>query len=375
MTLTEILNKFKLNGKIVKIEPCGNGRINKTFKVTTHNVNNDTDYKYILQRINTDLFTKPKELMKNIENVTSFIEKNKSKSSKMQVIKIIKNNNGANYIETPDGCFRVYEYIENSVSHDSCIGNPRLFEDCGRIFGEFQSILDKFDASNLYETIPNFHNTKLRYETFLKAIASADAKRLKDAKTYIVELRHYGETLGLASKIVDKLENHTLPLRVTHNDTKLNNVAFDRNTDEAIAVLDLDTIMPGAICYDYGDALRSGCNTENEESIDFKNINFNKELFESFTSGYLKSASNFLTKEEVDSLIDGAMVITFELSLRFLTDFLQNDIYFGAKQYDSNLNRAINQLSLLNKMKENEDYMKNFVSSEYKKYSLETQNL
>ena len=357
-----ILSQFKLNGNILSIEPCGSGRINKTFKVVTYN---NGRHEYILQRINTDLFTEPQKLMENIENVTSFLKNNKPQNSNMEILSVVKTRRDENFVSSFSGTYRIYDYIKNSVSYNSCENNTNLFQDCGRIFGEFQYILDKFDASKLYETIPDFHNTKKRYEAFLSSIQSTTLDRLKLAKNTIIEFRQFGETLNLANLIVDKLASGELPMRVTHNDTKLNNVAFDKTTNKATAVLDLDTIMPGAICYDFGDAIRYGCNTCSEESIDFGKINFNRELFEKFTRGYLKEASKFLTKNEVDSLVDGAMVMTFELGLRFLTDFLNGDTYFGAKYYENNLDRAKNQLALLFKMKENETYMKNFVDNEY----------
>ena len=406
--LLEVANQFNLMGKVVSITACGSGRINKTFKVVTFD--GPKEYNYILQRINTALFTEPDKLMNNIALVTDFAQKyidqqeskdralkkffsvtrpimsatsqyvymptdpeelsftwlmKKMMEEPMEVLKIIKTKKGSNFYNGKIDAYRIYEFVPNSITYDSCVGHPELFEDCGRIFGEFQSLLRDFDASQLYETLPNFHNTKIRYQKFLNAISMADQKRYRDAKETIKNFAFFGVNCNLNNVLVDQLENGDIPLRVTHNDTKLNNVAFSKQTGKAIAVLDLDTVMPGAVCYDFGDAIRFGCNTEEEESTNFKAIDFNKELFKSYVKGYLSKASGFLTEKEVDSLVDGAMVMTYEVGLRFLTDFLENDVYFGSKYYSNNLNRAKNQLALLTKMAENEKWMRNVVKAEY----------
>lgn len=368
LQLVDVLKNFKIDGEVFSIVPCGSGRMNKTFKVLVNGESGTSEY--ILQRINTDTFTNPERLMRNIELVTNFA-KTHSTDNSVKVLNIVKTNNNKNFYKNSGGAFRVYDFVPNSVTYNSCIENPSLFYESGKIFGAFQSLLRDFDASQLIETIPNFHNTKLRYEALQKAIEGASPERLRDAKEVIEFYKSFGETSGrnLNNLIVDQVENGLLPVRVTHNDTKLNNVAFDVSSNKAVAVLDLDTVMPGPVCYDFGDAIRFGCNSHDEESTDFKNIKFNCDLFKTYTQGYISQAHTFLTKPEVDSLVDGALVMTYEVGLRFLTDFLNNDTYFGANYYDNNLNRSINQLALLTDMCKHEQEMHEIVDDEYARFS------
>ena len=362
----DIAKEFNLQGEVIDVFKCGNGRINKTFKIET--LDNDSKiHEYILQRINTKLFTDPDSLMNNIELVTEFVKKRtKETGSKMSVLSIVKTYDGKNYFKNYDGnCYRIYDYIKNSRSIDSCADNPELFYECGKIFGEFQNMLRDFDAKQLVEVIPNFHNTRKRYDDFTKAISSCvNLDRLEKAKDTISAYIYFAEEHKLPYDLCDQLEKGVLPLRVTHNDTKLNNVAFSKNSNTALAVLDLDTVMPGAVCYDFGDAIRFGCNTEDEESTDFEAIDFNKELFTQYVKGYLSATHDFLTEAEILSLPKGALTMTFECGMRFLTDYLNNDVYFGAKYEDNNLNRAINQLTYLNKLIQNERAMYGIIQEE-----------
>ena len=359
-----IFKNFNVSGNVTDISPCGSGRVNKTFKVCV--LDKEHKSEYILQRINTKAFLNPEGLMKNIELVTDFAKSNSSDET-VKVLNIIKTKQGKNFMSNREGAFRVYDFVPNSITYDSCSGNPNLFFECGKIFGSFQNMLRDFDSSQLVETIPNFHNTLKRYEALQEAIRQAPADRLKDAQPIIRFFQHFGSQDGrnLNNVILNRVESGELPLRVTHNDTKINNVAFDKTTGKALAVLDLDTVMPGPVCYDFGDAIRFGCNSHNEESTDFANIRFNFDLFKEFTTGYMQEASKFLTRPEVDSLVDGAFVMTYELGIRFLTDFLNEDKYFGANYYDNNLYRAINQLSLLTDMCKYEQEMHEVVESQY----------
>ena len=362
----DIAKEFNLSGDVIDVFPCGNGRINKTFKIETIDAN-DKKHEYILQKINTNLFKDPDSLMRNIELVTEFVKKSALENgSAMDVLNIIKTYDGKNYFKDYYGnAYRVYDYIKNSRSIDSCADNPSLFCECGKIFGEFQNMLRNFDATQLTETIPNFHNTHKRFVAFVDAVNSCkDKDRLEKAQDAIYGYYSLAKKYNLANEICDQLKNGVLPLRVTHNDTKLNNVAFDKNSNRALAVLDLDTVMPGAVCYDFGDAIRFGCNTEDEESTDFEAIGFNEELFREYVKGYLSTAHEFLTEAEVASLPKGALTMTFECGMRFLTDYLEDDVYFGSKYEDNNLNRAINQLTYLNKLIEKESAMYNIIHEE-----------
>lgn len=359
--LKQIANAFNLDGKIISIEPCGNGRINRTFKVLTNTINGKREY--ILQKINTDLFTNPNELMENIKNVTRHIALANPNS---QVLNVVSTKNGDDFLSFNGESFRVYDYIPNSISIENPAVFPIAFYECGKIFGEFQNSLSNFDATLLHETIPNFHNTPLRFQAFLNALNEDKCDRAQNCEGAIDFCIEMSELLGLDSIIVNQIENGTLPLRVTHNDTKLNNVAFDKKSKTALAVLDLDTVMPGALCYDFGDAIRFGCNSEDEESTNFENITFNMELFKLYTKGYLEVAKDFITEAELNSLVDGCLVMTYEVGMRFLTDYLQGDPYFGAKYEDNNLNRAINQFSHLNNMLNIKHQMQAVVNETYK---------
>lgn len=365
--LKEILQDFNIEGKVLKIAPCGNGRINRTFKVTTQTINGIREY--IFQRINTNLFTNPTELMENIENVTSHIS---NKSPNSQVLNIIPTKNGSLFLEENGECFRVYDYIPNSISIDNPQEYPIAFYECGKIFGEFQTQLSDFNATTLHETLPNFHNTVQRYNKFLTAFKEDKFNRAKNCQKQIDFCITMAEKYNLANVIINQLENGSLPLRVTHNDTKLNNVAFDINSQKALAVLDLDTVMPGALCYDFGDAIRFGCNTENEESTDYSKIKFNSELFKLYTQGYLEIAKDFITENELNSLVDGCLVMTYEVGMRFLTDYLEGDPYFGAKYEENNLNRAKNQFTHLYNMITQKNEMQKIINNTYAK--LTTQN-
>ncbi len=354
--LKDILNQFKIEGKVVKVAPCGNGRINRTLKVTTNTINGKKEY--ILQRINTNLFSDPNSLMQNIDLVTKHI---RTVAPQEQTLNIIETTLGNLYLSSNGECFRVYDYIPHSISIDNPQEYPSAFYECGKIFGKFQKELSTFDAKKLTETLPNFHNTFDRYNKFINAVKEDKFNRVKNCINEIDFCITMAEKQKLATTILDRINNGTLPLRVTHNDTKLNNVAFNEYTNKALAVLDLDTVMPGALCYDFGDAIRFGCNTESEESTDFDKIKFNADLFRLYTQGYLEVAKDFITETELESLVDGCLVMTYEVGMRFLTDYLEGDTYFGAKYEDNNLNRAKNQFTHLQNMLYNKNLMQEIV--------------
>ena len=353
--LISVAKEFNIEGKVLSAAKCGNGRINRTFKITTQTINGPREY--ILQVINTDLFTEPEKLMANISGVTNHI-KNKSKNK--QVLNIVKTKNGEPFISKDGLCFRVYDYIPGSISIENPKENPTAFYECGKIFADFQTDLSDFDANKLHETIPDFHNTQKRFEKFVKTVNENKFDRVKNAIPEIEFCVNMTSLYNLNDIILKQIEAKTLPLRVTHNDTKLNNVAFNKD-GKALAVLDLDTVMPGALCYDFGDAIRFGCNSENEESTDFDKITFDKHLFSLYTKGYLEKAKDFITERELASLVDGCLVMTYEVGMRFLTDYLEGDVYFGSNYPENNLNRARNQFTHLKKIKNTSNEMNQIV--------------
>ena len=309
----QILKNFDIKGKVKEISPYGEGHINSTFKVVT-----DAE-KYVLQKINNSIFKDVPALMKNITMVTDFIRgklKEKGGDEKREVLTVIKTKNGENYYFDGDDYYRVYLFIDDAVSYQQ-VETAEDFYQVALAFGNFSNLLAEFDASLLSETIPFFHDTRKRFETFKASFLADKASRAKDAKE---EIDFVLARKNLVGKIADKIDSKEIPLKVTHNDTKLNNVLIDVKSGKPVCVIDLDTIMPGSILYDFGDSIRFGCNTALEDEKDLFKVNFNIDLFEKFTNGYIYSQRETITKTEVDNLALSAIMMTFECGMRFLTD-------------------------------------------------------
>ena len=351
MDLFELCAKFGIDATFVKA--IDTGIINKTFLVE------DKDHKkFILQEINNYVFSNVDELMNNIERVSNFIN-NKSYESddSIQTLSIVKSEPVEyNYIHVFDEdyrehYFRMYNFIDNAVTFDQA-DTEHLYE-AGVGFGNFQKQLDGFDAETLFETIPNFHNTPLRFEMFKHAqekALSENPERLKKAEK---EIEFANQNASISGIIVDALSSGEIPVRVVHNDTKLNNVMFDKDTGKAVAIIDLDTVMPGSLLYDYGDAIRFISNTAPEDERDLDKIGFDFEKFDAFTSGYLKETFGILTPKELELMPQAPLVLTYELGIRFLADYLEGDKYFvcDPSRPDHNLERAKAQFRLLEIMK------------------------
>lgn len=341
-----VAHNFKFEGSVQTILPTGNGHINDTLLVTT-----DADKKYILQRINKNIFKAPKEVMENIERVLSHL---KAKLEHVpginldrELLNLIYTTSGDCFYVDKNGDFwRSYLFIEDTISYD-LVPNPSIFYSCAKKFGEFQNLLADFDASVLHEAIPNFHNTPVRYESFLKALEANVAGRAKDIQDEINFILARKED---AYALMNKLNAGLLPLRVTHNDTKINNILVDAQSNEALCVIDLDTIMPGLAAYDFGDCIRSGASSGAEDEVDLTKVNLVVELFESFAQGFIEEVGKNFSEEEILSLLDGAKLMTFECGMRFLTDYLEGDHYFKIHRPDHNLDRARTQFKLVSDM-------------------------
>ena len=360
MTFEEIFSNFPISGKLISCEPYGSGHINRTYKATFTDGTKKTNY--ILQKINSTLFTNVDALMNNISLVTEYNRKKIIENGgdpNRESLTIIKTVDGKNYFKTPDDeYYRVYIFIEDAIGYDR-VEKPEHFYESAVAFGKFAKLLDSFDSSKLYEVLPNFHNTVKRFQDFKTAVAEDKAGR---AKLVQKEIEFALNQEKYTSRIVDLLNKGEIPSRVTHNDTKLNNVLIDVNTDKAICVIDLDTMMPGSILYDFGDSIRFGCNRQAEDTPDTASVVFDLPLFEEYTKGYLSVFGDAITKTEKDNLPMGAMLMTYECGIRFLGDYLNGDVYFRSSRENQNLDRARTQFKLVSDMQTVFDKMCNIVN-------------
>ena len=355
ITTDEVLMDYDLGSEPVKTERFGNGHINDTYRVTLKNG------KYcLLQRINKRVFTKPYELMENVSRVCDFVA-NKT-ADRRRSLHLVKTKEGNLYYIDAEGEFwRMYEYITDSLCLDKA-ETPEDFYQSAVAFGEFQNSLADFDATTLYEVIPNFHNTVDRYKAFHKAIEDNLSGRADECRE---EIEFYLEHEKIAGEIVDKLASGEIPTRVTHNDTKLNNVMLDAKTRTALCVIDLDTVMPGSVLYDFGDSIRFGASSADEDERDLSKVYMDLNLFEAYTKGFLSACGNSLTAKEKEMLPIGAIMMTLECGMRFLTDHLNGDTYFRISREGHNLDRSRTQMTLVKDMEKKLSQMQEIV----KKYS------
>lgn len=340
----DIKNAFGIGGETVKAEAFGNGNINDTYLVYIQS--GDSVARYIFQRVNRAVFTNPEDIAKNVSDVTTHIA-NKlrlagEKDIERRVVKYYRNISGGYYHITESGDYwRVMSYIYDSVCFDTA-DNTLLFN-TGVAFGEFQRLLSDFPAETLCVTIPDFHNTPARYAQLALA-AGADAfSRLCEVKAEYDYLLSQSENACRLCRLAD---SGAIPLRVVHNDTKCNNVMFDAKTGRNLAVVDLDTVMPGLIAYDFGDAVRFAANPGGEDCEDLSEVFLDTDAFAAFARGYVGQIRGSVSRFELDTLADGVLAVTLELAARFLTDYLCGDSYFKCKKERHNLIRARAQIAL-----------------------------
>ncbi len=348
--LNHILNHF-IPG--TSLSEFGDGHINDTYIVDSG--------EYILQRINTGIFTNPQALMDNVVNVTEFIRNKISQQGgdpDRETLTVIKTVDGNNLYTSKNGqVYRVYGYIANSISITDCPSLNHLYN-AAKGFGRFHGMLSDYPADKLFEVIPDFHNTPKRFEAFKKAVLKDLAGR---ASKVGEEINFVLSQESWINAVTDGLADGSIPLRVTHNDTKINNVLFDKETEEAICVIDLDTVMPGSMLYDFGDALRVGAATAAEDETDLSKVHFSAEAFEAFTKGYFEEMLPYLTEREIELLPLSAKLLTFECGMRFLTDYLNGDTYFKIHRENHNLDRARSQFCLVRDIEKQEDDLKKIV--------------
>ncbi len=343
----EIIKNFQLDGEFVCCDRYGEGHINDTFKLTL--LQKGEKVNYILQRINSKLFTNVERLMQNIELVTEFCKASviaRGGNPLRECLTIIKTNDNKPYYFDGENYFRVYIFIEEATTYQ-VVRDSNDFYESAVAFGNFAKLLADFDASKLYEVLPNFHNTKIRYQNFINAVEKDVCGRAESVKKEIEWVKSHKDICG---NIVDKIESGEIPLRVTHNDTKLNNVMIDDKTGKGLAVIDLDTVMPGSLCYDFGDSIRFGCNPCAEDEPDLSKVNFRFDLYETYLKGYLSAIGDSITQIEREYLPMGAILMTYECGVRFLTDYLEGDTYFRTHRAGQNLDRAHTQFKLVDDM-------------------------
>lgn len=352
----KVAMQFALEGELKELSVFGNGHINDTLRATCELADGRTK-RYIVQRMNDGIFKNPDELMENVMNVTSFLRKKiiaAGGDPDRETLNVIPTKDGKNYLTDENGDFwRCYIFIEDATSFDQ-VEKPEDFYNSAVAFGNFQRLLADYPAATLHETIKNFHNTVSRFADFKKAVEEDVAGRARDVQK---EIQFVLDREADCHVICDALAKGELPLRVTHNDTKLNNIMIDNRTGKGLCVIDLDTVMPGSSLYDYGDSIRFGASTgaEDEQNLDL--IWCDLELFEIYTKGYVEGCGGSLTETEVRMMPMGAKLMTLECGMRFLADHLQNDIYYKIHRENHNLDRARTQLKLVADMEAKWDEM------------------
>ena len=357
--IREVISSFGLSGYDC-VRRYGNGHINDTYLLEDTERGHGTKGqvpRYILQRINRSVFIHPEEVAENVWKITQYLQQAVRKGGgdpSREALTVLPEKDGKPYVRDRSGeVWRLSLFISGSMSYEIA-DTPELFAASGEAFGHFQYLLRDFDSSGLVETIPDFHNTLKRYERFEKAVKNDPFGRASLISSEISFAQKRYETCTHLSNL---MYSGVLPLRVTHNDTKLNNVLFDENSRTALCVIDLDTVMPGLIAYDFGDAIRFGANHCAEDETDLDKVNYDLHLFEVYSQGLLEAAGDAISKDEVLSLPWGARIMTYENGIRFLTDFLEGDHYFKTTREHQNLDRARTQFKLLTEMEKQMDEM------------------
>lgn len=362
--IKKILDNFSSAGKFTDFEVINEGHINNTLRVI-YDVNGKK-ISHLLQQINTEVFRNPDELMANVDCVTSFLRdkiKAEGGNPERETLYCKPARNGKKHITDDAGrVWRMYNFVGNSFTYNS-IDSPEVFFKAGMAFGNFQKQLADFPIDTLYETIPDFHHTARRFNNLRKAAAANRSGRA----------RHVREELAFAEARKDetyiltgKIEIGDLPLRVTHNDTKLNNILFDKDTGAPVCVVDLDTVMPGLSLYDFGDAIRFGANTASEDEKDLSKVSLDLGLYEQYVRGYLTAAGSSLTEEEINCMPLAAKMMTLECGMRFLTDYIDGDVYFRIAYPDHNLDRCHTQFALVADMEKKFSEMQEITQKAYR---------
>ena len=341
--LKRICREFLPEETVLSIDVIPFGHINSTYKVATEKRD------YILQRINTDIFVEYEALIRNIEAVTEFLRKKIIQNGgdpERETLTLLKADGEKSFYRDESGVYRMYLFITDAICFNKA-ERKGLFGESAKAFGRFQKLLSDFDANLLSETLTDFHNTEARFSVFEKSVRTDRLGRTADC---VEEIEFVLSQKDYCSLIVERLNDGRLPMRVTHNDTKLNNVMIDRESGTGICVIDLDTVMPGSLLYDFGDSIRFGASSASEDEKDLDKVFCVPELYEEYAEGFLSEMREFLTDEEKRLLHDGAVMMTLECGMRFLTDYLEGDTYFKTHYAGQNLDRARTQIKLVKDM-------------------------
>ena len=356
-SLEDAVYAFGFGPQCSYVKPFGEGHINETYAVYMPGTEGTDVPRYVLQRVNIHVFKNPAQVMENIFSVTEYLREVIRKEGgdlDRETLSYIKTKSGDTYFEDADGQpWRCLHYVPNSICHQT-VEEPQQFYQSARSFGHFLKQLGDYPAERLYETIPRFHDTVKRFQDFSEAVRKDVKNRAGQCREEIDFALAREADCGVLMK---QLQEGILPLRVTHNDTKLNNILFDADTDQGLCIIDLDTIMPGLAANDFGDSIRFGASTAEEDEPDLSKVHFDIHLYELYVKGYLEMAREVLTPAEIDSLPWGARLMTLECGMRFLADYLQGDVYFKTAYPDHNLVRARTQFRLVKEMEEQFDSM------------------
>ena len=351
--MDKLLQQFNIKGDIVSINKYGNGHINKTFLVKT------TEETYIFQFINTNVFNNVNMLMHNIDLVTSHLLAKGSKT-----LELVRTKDGRLYCEYGGDYYRGYKYIDNSVCYEK-LPSLEMVTEVAKGFGKFHRDLADIDVSQIGDVIPDFHNTVKRFETFEKIIKKDPLKRRALCNNDVLFLMSRKSDYSM---LVDALEKGEINKSITHNDPKINNVVFDEKTNKVSCVLDLDTVMTGTFLYDFGDALRSLFTGDNEDSMDTSKLVCDLAIYEAYLDGYYSKMKNVINQKEIELLPYSILIITEELALRFLGDYVNGDKYFGVEYPTHNLVRAQTQIALAKDIIKHMDDLKAITDRIVKKY-------
>ena len=358
--LKAVLGAYEFPGTLLSAVRYGSGHINDTYCVTCQSQEGGA-LRFILQGMSLAAFPRQTELMENFIGITTHLRKKIEACGgdpMRETLNLVKTKEGKAYYTDPDGkVWRLAPFIENTICLQQA--TPELFEASARAFGRFQMLLADYPAETLHETIENFHNTEDRFEKFMAALETDKLGRAKDVQA---EVQFVLDRKADCSVALQAMRDGKLPLRVTHNDTKLNNILIDKDSLEGICIIDLDTTMPGLSIYDFGDSIRFGANHSAEDEKDLSKVNFDIELYECYTRGFLQGAQGCLTEAELEYLPWGARLMTLECGIRFLTDYLSGDHYFHIRYPEQNLDRCRTQFKLVQDMEAQFAQMQEVVS-------------
>ncbi len=357
--VAKISHEFAIAGEYIKGTEIDSGHINNTYMAEYERLDGKRR-RYILQRINENVFKEPLAVMRNVEAVTRHINWKVLRVKKDlggQTLNIYPARGGRSYAVGEDGgIWRCYNFIENCHTYD-VVENTRQAYQAAKAFGSFQDLVSDMPMEDIEETIPDFHNTPKRYARLMEVVAADPKGRLKEVQAEVDFIR---EREGICNKLMSLVASGELPLRVTHNDTKLNNVMMDAESDEAVCVIDLDTVMPGLSLYDFGDLVRTATSQAEEDEVDLSKVTMRMPMFEALAEGYVDGC-DCLTELETENLVTGGKLMTLEVGIRFLTDYLEGDVYFKVDRDGHNLDRCRTQLKLVECIEEKEEEMEDFV--------------